>query len=44
MANDTASLTISKFLVKAVNTPNRPAQGILGSKMSAHHSSAEQES
>lgn len=39
-----ASLPLSKFLVKAANTNKRLAQGILGSKMSAHHSSIEQES
>lgn len=39
-----ASLPLSKVLVKAANTNKRLAQGILGSKMSAHHSSVEQES
>lgn len=37
-------LPFSKFLVKAANANNRPAQGIPRSKMSARHSSAEQES
>lgn len=43
-ANATASWPFFKFLVKAANANNRLGQGILGSKMSAPHSSVEQES